>query len=67
MDLFSAAVGVVLTIGAYLVYITVEHGVPYTWAMLKTWWTKGAADLATIKADLASLKTDVATLKAKVP
>jgi hypothetical protein len=67
MDVFMVALGVGLTIAVYIIYIAMTHGVPYAWAMLKTWWTKGAADLATIKADIASLKTDVTALKAKVP
>lgn len=74
MELLHIALGAVLAVVVYLVFIACTHGVPYAWAKLKAWWTAGKAELVTIKGDVAtaqakvtaleqSFSTDIATLK----
>lgn len=60
------APGVAAAVAAYVIYVAVTKGIPYTWSMLKNWWNKGKADIDLIKKDVDALKAGYDTVKQKL-
>jgi hypothetical protein len=63
--LVAGGVGVLSVGFVWFGYLTVTKSGAWALAKLKAWWTKGKADLATLKSDLAAVESRVTSLEHK--